>query len=560
MAIPNIDNTLPIYDLEFDENQMVGVYGVSLVENPAINVDFLKFSKTEIITCNCSTTDDDIDPEITDLILSKGEKIDSEQWELLDESRVNDESDTNISLSSVVSQSAGDGIEDNEIFKVRYEYTPSATSATSRDFCIKMASSGLTFKKEDLVNSGANPGLGAKGANRYNVLLYKGGVNCQHYFTRKIYFNKNNKKMSVFEALKEIGKLSKSDAKKAKLEVNPSEVSQVASAENNYWRLSSEELKFSASNKEKRILTSPVLIPEQLIYRDLKGEKCYVKASADTIEQLQQNFFKNQYQKNSTIEHDDDQVIDGVYFFESWIIKDSKNDKANALGFNDLPAGTWMISMKVENDEIWNDYVSSGKVKGFSIDSRLGINKVSKKNNQKMNYSKVKEAVMAKILLESQLSEYKIDDSLTVMAESLEKDMVVFDNDNQPLMNVVFVFENKNYKTDENGVIIEISDVEVKEVEAADEAAVDAPDVEQMKADLEIANTKIVDLESENATLQAELISIKNENVDLKAEAIKLSETAKVEGVNLNDTEINKDKAEPKSTLSVIKDMIKNQK
>jgi hypothetical protein len=51
---------------------------------------------------------------------------------------------------------------------------------------------------------------------------------------------------------------------------------------------------------------------------------------------------------------------------ESWIIEDEQKDKSKLYGF-DLPKGTWMISMKVNNDEVWND-VKEGKVKGFSIE------------------------------------------------------------------------------------------------------------------------------------------------------------------------------------------------
>jgi hypothetical protein len=51
---------------------------------------------------------------------------------------------------------------------------------------------------------------------------------------------------------------------------------------------------------------------------------------------------------------------------ESWIIDDSKTDKSRFYGF-DLPKGTWMISMKVNNDEVWKD-IKEGKVKGFSIE------------------------------------------------------------------------------------------------------------------------------------------------------------------------------------------------
>jgi hypothetical protein len=52
-----------------------------------------------------------------------------------------------------------------------------------------------------------------------------------------------------------------------------------------------------------------------------------------------------------------------VFFFERWI-RIKKNDKANELGF-DVPVGTWMLSMKVDNDTIWNDFIKTGKVKVF---------------------------------------------------------------------------------------------------------------------------------------------------------------------------------------------------
>ena len=51
---------------------------------------------------------------------------------------------------------------------------------------------------------------------------------------------------------------------------------------------------------------------------------------------------------------------------ESWIIEDEQMDKSKKYGFS-LPVGTWMISMKVENDAIWQK-VKDGEVKGFSIE------------------------------------------------------------------------------------------------------------------------------------------------------------------------------------------------
>jgi hypothetical protein len=529
-----IDKNLPIYDLEFDPTQCEGVYAISLVADPAIDVEFLKFSKNEIIECNCSKDDDDISPEIVDYVLSKGEKINLDEWQLIDVVDVKDENDTNVNFANLPNQTDGDSSQDNEIFKVRYEYSPLSTSSKSRDFCIKMVGSGLVFKKEDLESSNSNPNLGPRGTSTYNLFLYKGGVACQHTWQRRIFFNKNNKKMTLFDALKEIAKLDKSDMKKAILEQNPPEVSQKASAENNYWRLSSEQMNFATLDKEKRILTSPVLIPDQLIYRDFDGG-CYVKASADTIEALQINFFKNKYQNNSTIEHDEKNVVDDITFFESWTIQDPLNDKSNALGFKGLKKGTLMMSAQL-SQTTWDEYVKTGKVKGFSIDSKLGINK--KQTKKIMNYSSVKEQVLAKILLESDLKEFVISDALTVKAGALEKDQVVFDVNDAPLLSTSFVFDDKEYFTDENGVIVNIEDVQIEDttVEAADEPA--PKDDGDLQAQLDEALTKVADLEAENESLKAELDAVKNE-------AVKLAKTSNAETINQKMTKEDLSKMTP---------------
>jgi len=59
--------------------------------------------------------------------------------------------------------------------------------------------------------------------------------------------------------------------------------------------------------------------------------------------------------------------LDGLTLVESWIVEDKEKDKSAIYGLN-VPVGTWMGSVKVNNDEIWNDYVKTGQVKGFSIE------------------------------------------------------------------------------------------------------------------------------------------------------------------------------------------------
>ena len=135
--------------------------------------------------------------------------------------------------------------------------------------------------------------------------------------------------------------------------------------EENFVALSKHEVELKEVDKEKRILMGAALIPNKKIYRvNAKKEEYYIYFSEDTVRQAMELFFKNGNQSNATYEHKD--AVKGMTVVESWLIDDPKSDKSQLYGFN-LPKGTWMISMKVDNDEVWND-VKAGKVKGFSIE------------------------------------------------------------------------------------------------------------------------------------------------------------------------------------------------
>ncbi len=83
---------------------------------------------------------------------------------------------------------------------------------------------------------GVNPGLGVGGSNDYNIFLYKGGVNCRHYWERRTYLRKNNKKITVTEARRRINELDPSLRREAEIEKNAPEVAQIAKSSNDYWR------------------------------------------------------------------------------------------------------------------------------------------------------------------------------------------------------------------------------------------------------------------------------------------------------------------------------------
>ena len=135
--------------------------------------------------------------------------------------------------------------------------------------------------------------------------------------------------------------------------------------ESDFIALKNQEIKLAEINKEKRLLMGALLIPEKPIYRRNGEKEYYVFFSADTVLKASQMFLQNGNQSNSTLEHDGE--LKGLTLVESWIVEDKEKDKTALYGL-DVPVGTWMGSVKVENEEIWNDYVKSGKVKGFSIE------------------------------------------------------------------------------------------------------------------------------------------------------------------------------------------------
>lgn len=139
--------------------------------------------------------------------------------------------------------------------------------------------------------------------------------------------------------------------------------------ESNFIALKSHEMKFAQVDAEKRILMGPVLIPDKPIYRKqvMNGEmqEFYVYFSKNTVCRASQMFLMKGNQGKATLEHD--MALQGICMVESWIKEDMEKDKSAIYGMND-PIGTWMGCLKVTNDEIWNDYVKTGRVKGFSIE------------------------------------------------------------------------------------------------------------------------------------------------------------------------------------------------
>jgi hypothetical protein len=189
----------------------------------------------------CSKKDDGLS-EVADALIEMGEIINEEEWIEVDAIPVNGESEiSEITLSLAKTFASFPNVtseQDTQLFKIRYTYE--GRSGAERDFCQKMVSAGRTYRKEDITLAGSkqvNAGFGANGADDYSIWLYKGGVNCNHFWMRKIYLRRNNKQISVNEARKMILNLDPADRPKAQWQQNEPEVAQTASESNNYWSL-----------------------------------------------------------------------------------------------------------------------------------------------------------------------------------------------------------------------------------------------------------------------------------------------------------------------------------
>ena len=141
-------------------------------------------------------------------------------------------------------------------------------------------------------------------------------------------------------------------------------------------------LSLAKVDEHKRLIIGAALIPNKQIYRrDENGKEFYVFFSEATVKRASELYLINNNQSSATYEHRD--KIKDITTVESWIVEDTDNDKSNIYGLN-LPKGSWVLSMKVENEKVWQDILDK-KVNGFSIEG-FYIDKLQSISNEKVNF------------------------------------------------------------------------------------------------------------------------------------------------------------------------------
>jgi hypothetical protein len=316
------------------------------------------------------------------------------------------------------------------------------------------------------------------------------------------------------------------------------------------------EIKLATINEEQRILLGAVLIPNQPIYRVQDGHEFNIVFPKETIKQVQHNFSQQGYQNNSTIEHSGKQ-IENVTFVETWIKEDEVHDKSVMYGFNE-PVGTWYAAMKVNNDEIWNDYVKTGKVKGFSIDGVFDMEKVNLKSEINMNLETIVNAIkegFASVKLSSEAEQVEVviamatmmlKDGVTILeAEAFEPEQAVFivaeNGDKVPAPIGEHELEDGRILViTEEGKIAEIKEAMAEEVETPEaevEVEVAMTTEEMIKAIVTNMSVEVSkQIEAIKTELSAQIAEVKTTQVEVKASTKAKPEVAETSNKNVKLT------------------------
>lgn len=138
------------------------------------------------------------------------------------------------------------------------------------------------------------------------------------------------------------------------------------------WMQFNKQFSFS-TDKERRLIMGALMVADMPIYRKgiipfTKEEgEFYVTFDKETIFQIVEKFFRNGYTSKFNIMHDQNQRTEGVYMVESMVVDSSRGVTA-PKAFEGISEGSWIATVKVDNDEIWNDFVKTGVLKGFSVE------------------------------------------------------------------------------------------------------------------------------------------------------------------------------------------------
>lgn len=244
---------------------------------------------------------------------------------------------------------------------------------------------------------------------------------------------------------------------------------------------SKEDVEHFVKDEEERVIYSVAMRPNKMIFRkNINGEPAQVYYTSETVKQAQENYFRNHGNLTTNINHSEHTTAQGIFPFESWVVKNSANDKSKELGLETID-GDWVMGYKVDNDEIWNKFIKTGLLDGLSIEATH------------IKHELIPETKMSKEKEELELEKERSfwDTLFGFSKQKIES----FEKEKEEEKPIELVVEEKPEKPEEPK----------KEEEMVEE---ETPDVSN---DLQ---AKINSLESENEALKTELATLRAEKVE----------------------------------------------
>lgn len=268
---------------------------------------------------------------------------------------------------------------------------------------------------------------------------------------------------------------------------------------------------FKIHNEEKRMLYGVALRANFPIYRRYGEDEFYLTFDANAIERLVNKFMSNYGQKSFTIDHME--PAEGIVITESWLVKDTENDKSNALGLENVSEGSWIIGCKINNDEIWQS-IREGRWHGFSIESWIDMEEIEE--FKKINKNKEIDMAVKKSKFEEMIDKIKeiISDAVT---EADGQDMEVQEEVVDKAADAVEEVVNK----DETGTTEEVVEAAEEDKTPTEEIVNDV--VDTVQEETQTTDEVVDNLQEVVDQLQAEVDSLKAENEELKKKNQKMS-------------------------------------
>jgi hypothetical protein len=272
---------------------------------------------------------------------------------------------------------------------------------------------------------------------------------------------------------------------------------------------------FKTHNEEKRILAGALMVADFPMYRNMNGKEFFVKFSSETIEQLADRMVLNNKLTAFNFEHDAKKELADMHIQQFFIIN-TELGVNTPIGFEELPNGSLFAFVKVNNEQVWNDYVKTGIVKGFSIEGNFAtkeefseqqiineleqINKISNMSDALKKLNELTDKLKARFSSEPEpTKDEPIKDEPVKMAEATLTDGTKVMYEGELAEGTIVLLEDGSAAPDgehtfEDGTVISIEGGQV--------VAVAKPMTEQEMA-IQNLTEMVTKLETENAELKS---------------------------------------------------------